>query len=46
MDVRDLISTWKKEMERNKRKLEKREKIKTGHCKRINGNWHVASLTC
>ena len=28
MDVRDLISAWKKEIERIERKLEKREKIK------------------
>ena len=44
MDMRDLISAWTKQLERIERKLEKKKaKIKTGHCKRINGNWHVAS---
>ena len=36
------------EIRKRKRRIEikrGREKLKTGHCKRINDNWHVSSST-
>ena len=57
MNVRDIISAWTKNCERirrNQKEKEKerdieikrgREKLKTGHCKRINDNWHVSNST-